>query len=154
MVLHAQYDVQKDAVSKQQEKLEDLRSTLVSTQDDNLQQKYQDLMMIEQIRESLQKLLVTVQDLIDEHKAKDIQIQQLKIDEKRITNLYHIFSKELMYVVLEEALPSLFDIINAYLAQVVEYSVSFALEKTSSDKLELEVSIHDQKGVRPIKALS
>lgn len=154
IALQAQYDVQREAVCKQQEKLEGLRSALSSTQDDKLQQQYQNLLQIEQVRESLQKLLVTVQELIDEHKAKDIQIQQLKVDEKRITNLYHIFSKELMYVVLEEALPSLFDIINAYLAQVVEYSVSFALEKTSSDKLELEVSIHDQKGVRPIKALS
>lgn len=153
-ILATQYNTLQEALLKLQQKIEQLRTTIENSQTVQVQRDYQEVLGVEQTREALGKKMYTIQELIDEHKAKDLQIQQLKIDEKRITNLYHIFSKELMYVVLEEALPTLFDIINAYLAQVVEYTVAFTLEKTSSDKLELEVSISDQKGTRPIKALS
>jgi len=57
-------------------------------------------------------------------------------------------------MVLQDSLPVLNDIINNYLAQVVDYQIKFALEKTSSDKLELAASIIDEKGEREIKSLS
>jgi hypothetical protein len=95
-----------------------------------------------------------IKELAQQSSSKQQQVKQLQIDESRIKNLYHIFSKELMYVVLEDTLPVLFDIINAYLAQIVDYSINFALIKTASDKLELEVTVHDSKGERLISSLS
>jgi hypothetical protein len=92
--------------------------------------------------------------LAQQSSSKQKQLKQLQVDEVRVKNLYHIFSKELMYVVLEDTLPVLFDIINAYLAQIVDYSIRFALVKTASDKLELEVTVHDSKGERSIHSLS
>lgn len=86
-----------------------------------------------------------IKELVTESASKQQKIKQLKVDETRIKNLYHIFSKELMYVVLEDTLPVLFDIINAYLAQVVEYTIHFELVKSASDKLELEVKVIDEK---------
>ncbi|MEI8092030.1 MAG: hypothetical protein WCG98_07730 [bacterium] len=68
--------------------------------------------------------------------------------------MYNIFAKELLLMVLQDSLPVLNDIINNYLTQVVDYQIKFALEKTSSDKLELAATIIDEKGEREIKSLS
>jgi DNA repair exonuclease SbcCD ATPase subunit len=71
-----------------------------------------------------------------------------------LNELYNIFAKELLLMVLQDSLPVLNDIINNYLTQVVDYQIKFALEKTSSDKLELAATIIDEKGEREIKSLS
>jgi hypothetical protein len=68
--------------------------------------------------------------------------------------LYNIFAKELLLLVLQDSLPVLNDIINNYLTQVVDYQIKLELIKTASDKLELEATITDDKGVREIKSLS
>ena len=59
--------------------------------------------------------------------------------------LYNIFAKELLLLVLQDSLPVLNDIINNYLTQVVDYQIKLELIKTASDKLELEATITDEK---------
>ncbi|USN56305.1 MAG: hypothetical protein H6766_04495 [Candidatus Peribacteria bacterium] len=106
---------------------------------------------------SLQQIQTSMQRLAELHTDLHQQILQrkdLEIRDQRLKNLHHILSKELMYVVLETALPSLFSIINALLAQVVEYQLHFALVKNSSDRLELEVEVEDSRGRRSINSLS
>ncbi|MEI7562590.1 MAG: hypothetical protein WCJ39_02500 [bacterium] len=68
--------------------------------------------------------------------------------------LYNIFAKELLLLVLQDSLPVLNEIINNYLTQVVDYQIKFTLEKTASERLELEASIIDERGEREIKSLS
>jgi len=67
--------------------------------------------------------------------------------------LYSILSKELLLFILESYLPVLTEIINTYLAQVVDYEISIKL-KENTDKLELETKVLDSKGEREIKSLS
>jgi len=82
---------------------------------------------------------------VEEYKLSQIEVKKLKEDEEILTNLYQIFSKELMLVVLQDFLPSLQDVINNLLSQVVDYEVKFELIKKSSDKLELDIQIFDNK---------
>ena len=67
--------------------------------------------------------------------------------------LYSILSKELLLFILESYLPVLTEIINTYLAQVVDFEISIKL-KENTDKLELETKVLDSKGEREIKSLS
>jgi DNA repair exonuclease SbcCD ATPase subunit len=55
--------------------------------------------------------------------------------------------------VLWEYLPVLTDIINSYLSSVTNYQISIKL-KESSEKLELETKILDEKWERDVKSLS
>lgn len=107
-----------------------------------------------QTAQQFQKVLLSLHHLITEYKQLQLTILSLKEQEQMIGNLYQIFSKELMLLVLEESLPTLSEIINNFLSQVVEYTLSFELIKTSTDKLELDCLITDEKGVRSIKSLS
>ena len=54
---------------------------------------------------------------------------------------------------LWEYLPVLTDIINSYLSSVTDYQISIKL-KESSEKLELETKILDEKWERDVKSLS
>lgn len=95
-----------------------------------------------------------LQNTIADFKKLQIEIEELKKQEKQLNNLYEIFSKELLLLVLQDHLPVLNDIINNYLSQIVSYEISLKLNKSSSDKLELEANIIDNHGEREIKSLS
>lgn len=95
-----------------------------------------------------------IENTINEFKTIQRDIEILKKQEKEINNLYAIFSKELLLLVLQDHLPILNDIINNYLSQIVDYQILLKLNKTSSDKLELEANIIDQEWEREIKSLS
>ena len=59
--------------------------------------------------------------------AKLHQKEVKQLEEKLVItkDLYQIFSKELMIVVLQDFLPSLQEVINSYLSQIVAYEVRF-----------------------------
>ncbi len=92
--------------------------------------------------------------LVNEFKEHKLERQKLEEQETILGNLYNIFSKELLLLVLQDHLPILNDIINNYLAQIVDYQISLQLNKSDSEKLELEAKIIDQKGERDTKSLS
>ncbi|NOZ44306.1 MAG: hypothetical protein GXP45_04150 [bacterium] len=80
---------------------------------------------------------------------------KLQEKEKKINQLYQIFSKDLLLLALEDSLPTLNDIINSFLAQVVSYQIHFFLErKNNNEKMELQAQIYDEKGERDVKSLS
>jgi DNA repair exonuclease SbcCD ATPase subunit len=95
-----------------------------------------------------------LRELHEDYLQQTLQRKDLEVTEERLKNLHQILSKELMYVVLEDALPSLFAIINALLSQIVDYQLHFQLIKSSSDRLELEVEVEDHRGRRPTSSLS
>lgn len=128
-----------------------LKKTIANTPDETI------IHTTEKIHTTMQEVASMMHRLAELHTDLHQQILQrkdLEIRDQRLKNLHHILSKELMYVVLETALPSLFSIINALLAQVVEYQLHFALVKSASDRLELEVEVEDSKGRRSINSLS
>ena len=86
--------------------------------------------------------------------ANQLVIKQLKEKEIQLKNLYQIFSKDLLFYVLQDSLPQLQELINTFLHQLVEYTVHFHLPETLDEKMELTIEIHDEKGARPVKSLS
>jgi len=86
-----------------------------------------------------------INSLVHEFKDVQIQVKQLQQEEEVVNNLYNIFSKELLLLVLQDHLPVLNEIINSYLDQVVEYQINFSLHKSTTDKLELLAQIFDEK---------
>lgn len=69
--------------------------------------------------------------VVDEFKQHQLETQQLKEQETILGNLYNIFSKELLLIVLQDHLPVLNDIINTYLAQIVDYQINLQLNKSN-----------------------
>ncbi|MFA7298145.1 MAG: hypothetical protein WC010_00720 [Candidatus Absconditabacterales bacterium] len=91
--------------------------------------------------------------LVNEFKDHQLERKKLEEQETILGNLYTIFSKELLLLVLQDHLPVLNDIVNSYLSQIVDYQISLQL-RNESDKVELEAKIIDKKGERDTKSLS
>ena len=92
--------------------------------------------------------------LVNEFKEHQLERQKLEEQETILGNLYTIFSKELLLLVLQDHLPILNDIINNYLSQIVDYQINLQLNKSDVEKVELEAKIIDSKGERDTKSLS
>ena len=108
---------------------------------------------IEKNHEAMKQYYHDIDMLVSEFKQHQLERQKLEEQETILGNLYNIFSKELLLLVLQDHLPILNDIINNYLAQIVEYQISLQL-KNDADKVELEAKIIDSKGERDTKSLS
>lgn len=115
---------------------------------------YNAIVELEKLNTKMKESYRDIHSLVHEFKDVQIQVKHLQQEEEVMNNLYTIFSKELLLLVLQDHLPVLSDIINNYLAQVVEYQISFSLHKTSTDKLELLAQIFDDKWERDVKSLS
>lgn len=67
-------------------------------------------------------------ELLDEYTQQKLRLKSLQEQEKMSSELFTIFSKELLLVVLQEFLPNLEEVMNAHLAQVVNWEVKFVLD--------------------------
>lgn len=94
--------------------------------------------------------------MLANYKDNALIIQQTKEKEKKLANLYTIFSKELLLLVVQNNLPKIEDLMNAYLSQVVDYELRMSVDKRSltSENLELQVIAVDEYGEREVKSLS
>ncbi len=167
---------------QQSQKIDEFKNSLISLQtkieaaDEQIKQKdieiiqtqqeirtYEDILKIydmdlilniqrttDSIKNDIDKISWLIKDF------KDIQFEKQKLqEEETVLNwLYQVLSKEFMLVVLQDFLPVLSDAINNYLAQIVDYELNFDLIKKSSDKLELDIIINDEKWQRQVKSLS
>ena len=97
--------------------------------------------------------IILINNLCWDYWKFQLEEKQLEEEEKMITILYWVLSKELLLYVLWEYLPSLSDIINNYLSSVVDYQISIKLNE-NLEKLELETKILDEKWERDVKSLS
>jgi DNA repair exonuclease SbcCD ATPase subunit len=97
--------------------------------------------------------LHSLEQLIQDATSTKHLIKDLQQQEKMLANLYTILSKEMLLFALDEYLPVLSEIINSFLSQVVEYQISMKISETT-DKLELEAKVYDEKGEREVKSLS
>lgn len=136
----------KDKASQEKEKLR-IETELKA-------QNYDILLSVEQKHKALEQSFSHLNNLIDDYKNTQIELLKIKEEEKIMNNLYQIFSRELLLLVLEDSLPTLSEIINTFLGQVVDYQISFFLSKSATDKLELEAKIYDEKWERDVKSLS
>lgn len=112
------------------------------------------LQSIQQILQSMQQAFDVINHLYQDAMEAKYQLKDLQEQEKMTQNLHNIFSKELLLLVLQEFLPQLGVVMNNWLAQIVDFEVKRQIITTSTDKLELDISIVDQMWERPIKSLS
>ena len=95
--------------------------------------------------------------LVTESKQHQLEVKQLTEELVITKELYQIFSKELMIVVLQDFLPTLQEVINSYLSQIVEYQIAFLTPQDDGDQstqLELDIEILDERWSRSVKSLS
>lgn len=104
--------------------------------------------------ENIKNDIIKINWLIKDFKDIQFEIQKLQEEETVLNWLYQVLSKEFMLVVLQDFLPVLSDAINNYLTQIVDYELNFDLIKKSTDKLELDIIINDEKWQRQVKSLS
>ena len=99
---------------------------------------------LEKNHEAMKQYHHDIDLLVNEFKEHQLERQKLEEQEIILGNLYTIFSKELLLLVLQDHLPVINDIVNSYLSQIVEYQINLQL-KNDADKLELEAKIIDKK---------
>ena len=109
---------------------------------------------IEKNYREMTQLYHDIDTLINDFKTLQVEKKQLEEQETIINNLYTIFAKELLLLVVQDHLPTINDIINNYLAQIVSYQINLQLNKSDADKIELEAKIIDEKWMRDTKSLS
>lgn len=132
----AEKEQEKEKIEQEKEKIDNTTTVHLEKNHEAMKQYHHDIDM-----------------LVNEFKQHQLEKQKLEEQETILGNLYTIFSKELLLLVLQDHLPVLNDIINSYLAQIVDYQISLQL-KNDGDKVELEAKIIDQKGERDTKSLS
>lgn len=132
----AEKEQEKEKIEQEKEKIDNTTTVHLEKNHEAMKQYHHDIDM-----------------LVNEFKQHQLERQKLEEQETILGNLYTIFSKELLLLVLQDHLPVLNDIINSYLAQIVDYQISLQL-KNDGDKVELEAKIIDQKGERDTKSLS
>jgi len=93
----------------------------------------------------LEQASIELSQLVSEHAAAQLELKILKEKLVKTKELYQIFSKELMIVVLQDFLPSLQEVLNSYLAQLVDYQVKFRTPNSDGDQLELDIDVIDEK---------
>jgi DNA repair exonuclease SbcCD ATPase subunit len=158
------YQQQKTAFQTSLKNLEDqLQQTLDSklklqeelrNLDEQLQAQHSE--QIKQQLHTITNILQTIHDieqLITDATATKNFVKDLQQQEKLLSNLYTILSKEILLIALDEYLPVLSEIINSFLVQVVDYQITMKITETA-EKLELEAKIYDEKGEREVKSLS
>ena len=115
----------------------------------NLPKLQQQQTEIKQILQTISQIEQLVEDSVNNKNLT----KQLQEDEKKLTRLYSILSKEIVFLALDDYLPVLSDVINNYLSQCVDYTLKMQIDE-NGDKLELNVKVIDSKWEREVKSLS
>ena len=104
---------------------------------------------IKQIFQTISQIEQLVEDSVNNKNLT----KQLQEDEKKLSRLYSILSKEIVFLALDDYLPVLSDVINDYLSQCVDYTIKMQIVE-NWEKLELDAKILDSKWEREVKSLS
>lgn len=126
-----------------QKKYADAKEKTHSINTDQLTQSIRNIESSMSILSRMNQAIDRIQDLISTHKDSQRAIKNLEEREQLLTDLYRIFSKEIMIKVLEDALPFFAEYVNNLLAKMVPFTIHFQPKKTASDKLELDITIRD-----------
>lgn len=137
-----------------EEKIQTAQKNTSDEQISTLRQKWENITLSINTLSKIQQHLTRIQDLISQHKDNQRTIKSLEEKETLLNDLYRIFSKEIMIKVLEDALPFFAEYVNNLLAKMVSFTIHFQPKKTTSDKLELDITIRDHHGERLVKSLS
>jgi hypothetical protein len=78
---------------------------------------------IKQIFQTISQIEQLVEDSVNNKNLT----KQLQEDEKKLSRLYSILSKEIVLFALDDYLPVLSDVINDYLSQCVDYAIKMQI---------------------------
>lgn len=137
---------QEKQIKSLNDKIQEIQTEKEKSNSQYLQQQQRD---IKQIFQNISQ----IEQLVEDSVSNQNLMKKLQEDEKKLTRLYSIFSKEIVLFALDDYLPILSDIINDYLAQCVDYSIQMHIVE-NNEKLELEAKILDWKWEREVKSLS
>lgn len=99
------------------------------------------------------QIISQIEQLVEDSVNNKNLTKQLQEDEKKLSRLYSILSKEIVLFALDDYLPVLSDVINDYLSQCVDYTIKMQIVE-NWEKLELDAKILDSKWEREVKSLS
>ena len=116
-------------------KIQSVKSEKEKSNSSKLQQQQNEIKQIFQYISQLEQL-------IEDWVTNKNLVKKLQEDEKKLTRLYSILSKEILLFALDDYLPILSDIINWYLSQCVDYTLQMHISE-NNEKLELEAKIFD-----------
>lgn len=143
---------QKEVASLQKE-YENQQKVYHETQQQLQQYDYKHFTSYMEEAQTIQKALSWLQELLHQYKEQQQQLQTTIHRHQKITTLHKIFSQELVLLVLEQSIPLIQDIMNSFLSQVVDYTISLDIVQTKS-KISLEATIKDHYGQREVDSLS
>lgn len=152
----------KHHLDEQYQKIEtqkaEITKHLEKKNEQELPQQIKDLQNNKLISETLHQICQKIDHLLDEVTEQQKKIKTLKEKLVITKDLYQIFSKELMTVVLQDFLPTLQEVLNSYLWQIVDYQIKFLSPSDngewSTSQLELDIQVIDEKWARSVKSLS
>ena len=137
---------QENQIKSLNDKIQEIQTEKEKSNSQYLQQQQRD---IKQIFQNISQ----IEQLVEDSVSNQNFMKKLQEDEKKLSRLYSILSKEIVLFALDDYLPILSDIINDYLAQCVDYSIQMHIVE-NNEKLELEAKILDWKWEREVKSLS
>lgn len=126
---------QENQIKSLNDKIQEIQSEKEKSNSQYLQQQQHD---IKQIFQDISQ----IEQLVEDSVSNQNLMKKLQEDEKKLSRLYSILSKEIVLFALDDYLPILSDIINDYLAQCVDYSIQMHIVE-NNEKLELEAKILD-----------
>ena len=114
-----------------EKKIESAQKSVSSDTTEHLRKNIANIQSDIAVLGKIQQQLDRIQDLITQHKDAQRAIKALEEKERLLTDLYRIFSKEIMIKVLEDALPFFAEYVNNLLAKMVQFSIHFQPKKTT-----------------------
>ena len=141
------------SLQEQDKQIEDLN---VKIQWVNAEKEKTNWLKLQQQQNEIKQIFQTIsqiEQLVEDSVNNKNLTKKLQEDEKKLTRLYSILSKEIVFLALDDYLPVLSDVINNYLSQCVDYTLKMQIDE-NGDKLELNVKVIDSKWEREVKSLS
>jgi chromosome segregation ATPase len=126
---------QENQINSLNDKIQEIQAEKEKSNSESLQQQQRD------IKQIFQNIL-QIEQLVEDSVSNQNLMKKLQEDEKKLSRLYSILSKEIVLFALDDYLPILSDIINDYLAQCVDYSIQMHIVE-NNEKLELEAKTFD-----------
>ena len=141
------------SLQEQDKQIEDLNTKIYWVKAEKEKSNWPKLQQQQNEIKQIFQTISQIEQLVEDSVNNKNLTKQLQEDEKKLSRLYSILSKEIVLFALDDYLPVLSDVINDYLSQCVDYSIKMQIVE-NGEKLELDAKILDSKWEREVKSLS
>ena len=141
------------SLQEQDKQIDDLNEKIQWVKSEKEKSNWQKLQQQQNEIKQIFQTISQIEQLVEDSVNNKNLTKKLQEDEKKLTRLYSIFSKEIVLFALDDYLPVLSDVINDYLSQCVDYTIQMKIVE-NGEKLELDAKILDSKWEREVKSLS